>query len=72
MDLSTNFGKEIPSRNPRENRSGKGVLGTLWRLILGVSKRLKSLLAHAQDKYQGGLIDLPTCHHTEVKFKCGF
>ena len=21
---------------------------------------------------KGGLIDLPTCHHTEVKFRCGF
>ena len=61
----------------REKESEKHRAWVLWEHCggcgWGVCKRLRAHACSGQgSRSKGGLIDLQTCHHTEVKFRCGF
>ena len=48
---------------------GMSALGTSWRLRLGGVQEVTRACSGQGSGSKGGLIDLPTCHHSEVKFR---
>ena len=57
-------------RRSQRNR-GQECSGNIVKVEVGGCARVTRACSGQGSGSQGGLIDLPTCHPTEVKFRCG-